>query len=242
MKLKFTLNRPGVTAVTNGPGVATLVNKNARKVLDAARVDWLADDQYRASLGMTDAKPTLDGMTAEVYANTPFWHLFEFGSIRNPPLPGAVPRGDRRRSQVRGGPVTVTLLPNMEGLVNAFLAANSDIKALVGDPARVVTVVPKNPSFPLIRTTQFDDVKVTQRPLWVGTFSLQFDCWADNEYDAWRTAATAQAVLAGIEGVHSRGVVNGIRFGGLRNLPDVDYEPAKARRIFTAFITGHPTA
>lgn len=135
--------------------------------------------------------------------------------------------------------MTVTLLPNIEGLVNAFLQSQPDMTAIIG--TRAVTCVPRNPTFPLIRTTQFDDVKVTQRPLWVATFSLQFDCWADNDYDAWRTATTAQAVLAsGLEGVHSRGVVNGVTFGGLRNVPDVDYDPAKPRRIFTAYITAHP--
>lgn len=135
-------------------------------------------------------------------------------------------------------PVAV-LLPNVEKLVSSFLQADFDMVILV--EGRVYTAIPNTPTFPLVRVTQFDDVKVTQRPLWVAQFILQIEAWGGSNYDAWRIAATTQSVLAErLEGVHSDGTVCGITFGSLRNSPDVSFSPAKPRRLFTAQITAHP--
>lgn len=139
-------------------------------------------------------------------------------------------------------PVAV-MLPNVEKLVSTFLQTDTDMIA-VGTPAlagRVYTAIPNSPTFPLVRVTQFDDIKITQRPLWVVQVNLQIEAWGGSNYDAWHIAATAQSVLAErLVGVHTDGVVCGVQFGSLRNAPDTDYQPAKPRRIFTAQITAHP--
>jgi hypothetical protein len=135
--------------------------------------------------------------------------------------------------------MAVVLLPNVEGLVSTFLQDDPDQQLVTGD--RCYTALPKDKTYPLLRVTQIDDQKVTQRPLWVVTTLLQVEAWGDNQWDAWRAAATAQSVLAArLEGVHSRGVVTGVRFSGLRNVPDPDFTPAKPRRIFTCQVTAHP--
>lgn len=135
--------------------------------------------------------------------------------------------------------MSVTLLPNIEALVSTFLQDDTDMVAVID--GRCYTVIPDDKTFPLVRVTQFDDIKVTQHPQWVVTSILQIEAWGDTQWDAWRTAATAQAVLAArLEGVHSRGVVTGVRFGGMRNVPDPDFSPAKPRRLFTTQVTAHP--
>lgn len=133
----------------------------------------------------------------------------------------------------------VVTLPDLEGLVSTFLQDDPTMAELIA--GRCYTVVPEAKTFPLMRVTLIDDVKITQRPLWIVTGLLQLDSWGNTAWDATRTARTAQGVLAErLEGIHSRGIVNGVRFGGLRNVPDPDYTPAKHRRIFTAEVTAHP--
>lgn len=135
--------------------------------------------------------------------------------------------------------MTVVLLPEVEGLVRTFLEGRTEMVALVG--SRVYTALPKDVVFPAVRVTQFDDIKITQRPLWVVRSSMQVEAWGGTKAQAFTAAATAQACLAdGLEGVHVRGVVTGVTFGAMRDLPDVAYSPAKPRWLFTAYVTSHP--
>lgn len=137
--------------------------------------------------------------------------------------------------------MTVTLMPNMEALVSAFLRAQSEITALCGD--RVYTAVPGNATYPLVRVTQFDDVKVTQRPLWVVRTSVQVEAYGGSKADAFGLASTAQSCIAErIEGVHTGGTVAGVTFGSLRDLPDDSFDPAKPRFLFSAYIIAHPAS
>lgn len=135
--------------------------------------------------------------------------------------------------------MTVTMLPNLEGLVSIFLQHDADMAAITGD--RWYTVIPADKTYPLGRVTLIGDTKVTQRPLWVVTGLLQLETWGATQWDATRAALTAQAVLAErLEGVHDYGVINGVRFGPMRNVPDPEFSPAKPRRILTVQVTAHP--
>ncbi len=136
--------------------------------------------------------------------------------------------------------MSIALLPNVEALVSAFLRGRSEITALIDD--RVYTVLPKGVVFPTLRLAQYDDALVTQRPLWVATSFLQLDAFGGTKADAYTLAATARAVMAAyLPGTHAGGVVTDVRFSGMRDEPDADYEPAKPRWLFTAEITVHPT-
>lgn len=133
----------------------------------------------------------------------------------------------------------VTLLPQLEALVSTFLQTDADMVPLIN--GRCWTILPDIKEYPIMRVRQFDDIHITQRPLWLVTAVLQIEAWADTDYAAWEAASTAMGVLAArLEGVHSRGVVTGVRFGGMRNAPDPEFKKAKPRRIFTAQVTGHP--
>jgi hypothetical protein len=136
--------------------------------------------------------------------------------------------------------MTVTILPNVESLVSVFLAADPDMAAITGN--RWYTDIPTAKTYPLGRVTLAADTKVTQRPLWLVTAVLQIETWGGSQWDATIAALTAQAVLAErLEGIHERGIVTGVRFGPMRNVPDTEFTPAKPRRIFTAQVTAHPT-
>lgn len=82
--MKFTLNHAGVKRIAEGPGVVAMVNRNADRVLAQAKGNSAVDDEYRASLSVQPATVGSDE-PAKVQSSSPFWHLFEFGSIKNPP-------------------------------------------------------------------------------------------------------------------------------------------------------------
>lgn len=143
---------------------------------------------------------------------------------------------------------TVVILPDVESLVSVFLQHDPDVQAAVGTfvsdgapLARVYTALPKDVAFPVVRVTLIDETKMTQRPLWVVTAMLQLEAWGNTQWDATRALRTVQGVLAArVTGVHSRGIVTGVRFGGMRNVPDPEFAPAKPRRIVVAQVTAHP--
>lgn len=84
---RFEPNPHGIHKVGTGPGVIALVNRNAGYVLESARATPDADAEYLRSLGKTPAAVDRDGtVAASVYSDSPFWHLFEFGSINNAPI------------------------------------------------------------------------------------------------------------------------------------------------------------
>lgn len=134
---------------------------------------------------------------------------------------------------------TLVILPNVEALISAFFRTQPELVALVDD--RVYTELPKSPTFPAMRVTQYDDITVTDMPLWVIAAQIQVDSWGGSKHDAWLTASTARGLLSSrLSGEHTLGTVSGVRFGGMRDEPDTDYEPAKPRFYFTASVFAHP--
>lgn len=136
--------------------------------------------------------------------------------------------------------MTVELLPNLEAIVSAFLRQQPEITALIGD--RVYTAIPGGAVYPLVRVNQFDDVKVTQRPLRVVRGSIQIEAWGGSKVEAYLILSTAVACLSGrLEGVQPGGeVVSNVDFGGMRDVPDTNFSPAKPRWLTSAYITAHP--
>jgi hypothetical protein len=113
--------------------------------------------------------------------------------------------------------VAVDLLPNVEALTVHYLLAHSDVSALVGQ--RVVTVLPNNPTFPLVRLFRIGGIPPLRKVL--DEASLQVEAWADRKTQAYTLAATAQAALWDMAGVYAEGVVADVRSTlGLSYLPD----------------------
>lgn len=85
MGFRFIPNPNGIDDLGRSPGIARLVDSASERVLEAARADSQADNEYRRKLDRSPAEPTSNGMTGRVYTSSSLWHLFEFGSIHNPP-------------------------------------------------------------------------------------------------------------------------------------------------------------
>ena len=141
---------------------------------------------------------------------------------------------------------TLTLLPNVEGLVSTFLQDHPDIVALAEDEhapgrSRSYTVLPKAPTWPALRVTQYDDQPAGQRPLHHVAYFLQIDAFGGTKAQAWTLASTARAALAAdLPGTHAEGIVSGVDTRGLSDAPDDTYSPAKPRWMFTAIVYAHP--
>lgn len=136
----------------------------------------------------------------------------------------------------------VILPPNMEALVSAFLRDQDEIADLIGD--HVYTALPKPKAgadlYPLIRVTLLID-EPTGSPLWAIGYDMQIEAFGGSKDDAWRLAATARALLdQRLTGIHPEGVVNGVTNGGMVNLPDDSFSPAKPRYLFTSTVHAHP--
>lgn len=136
------------------------------------------------------------------------------------------------------------LPPNMEALVSAFLREQPEIIADVED--RVYTAIPKpTPDvsvYPCVRVTQLLD-RPAGSPLWGVAFMVQVEAFGGSKGDAWRIASNCRAAIdARLVGEYAEGVVNGSTPGGLLDLPDEEFQPAKPRWLFTSTIYGRPLA
>lgn len=136
----------------------------------------------------------------------------------------------------------IFLPPNMEALVSAFLRDQPELVDLIGD--RVYTAIPKKAVYPCLRVTELDDQPTNGSPLWSLAFVVQIDAWGGSKAEAWTIAQTARALIdARLEGLHpGYGVVNGTTPGGMMDLPDEDFDPAKPRWLFTSTIYARPVA
>lgn len=140
--------------------------------------------------------------------------------------------------------VAIYTAPNFEALTSFFLQAQDELLDYL--PAgRIVTDMTgiKTWDDPAIRVVQFFDAAVTNRPHWLTRASLQVEAFAGagGKHEAFLVAALARACMdARLVGVHSRGVVTDVATFGMQDAPDQTFEPARARWLFTAQVTGHP--
>lgn len=136
------------------------------------------------------------------------------------------------------------LLPNVEGLVTTFLQGHADVIAATPRPSgqeRVVTEIPRNPTWPLVRVHLWDDQPTSQRPLHHVAAYLQVDGFGGSKVQAWRVAETCRMALSReLRGVYDEGVVTGCDVRGLSDDPDDNYTPAKPRFRFDAVVYVHP--
>jgi len=137
--------------------------------------------------------------------------------------------------------VTVTLLPDVERMMSAYLRTKTEVTDLVGQ--NVYTVVPKQAAtkFPFVRLTRITGAPLFSRPLRFDQATIQVDCWGGSKQLAWQTAATIAALLTeDFLGVHDEGVVVNVDINGLQDLPDTTYDPPQPRWLFDAVVTARP--
>lgn len=135
--------------------------------------------------------------------------------------------------------MTVTLLPDVEKVISAYLRSRTEVTALVGD--RIYTEIPKTPTFPLVRLTRVGGAPITSRPLHIDQAIVQVDVFGGPKTQARLLAETCRHVLSEAhEATHTGASVDDVVFGAFQWLPDPSFEPTKPRYSFDAAITVHP--
>jgi hypothetical protein len=124
--------------------------------------------------------------------------------------------------------VALTILPDVEAIVSAYLRSHPDVAALVSD--RVYTRIPRNPTFPLLRLWRIGGAPVYSTPLMLDAALLQIDAFGGSISQTRTLAATAMAALADLPDGHPN--VRGCDFGALASDEDPSYEPPKPRYRF----------
>lgn len=126
-------------------------------------------------------------------------------------------------------------LPDAEQLLVAFLLAQDEIvDAIPHDDhvARVYTVLPEKPTWPLLRLTRVAGSPVVQRPLVLDNPIIQVEAYGGSKKQARDLIELVRSLVAErIDGVHETGVVTAYGFGSLAWLPDNSYEPSRARYV-----------
>lgn len=135
--------------------------------------------------------------------------------------------------------MTVTLLPDVEKLVIGFLLDQDEVTDIAG--TSVYSVLPKDKDWPALRVTRFGGLPVLSRPLHLDAATLQIDAFGGPKRQAWLLAETARAVMAErLPGSHDEGQVTAVNFGAFAYVPDVTFDPAQPRYLFTATVYVHP--
>jgi hypothetical protein len=144
------------------------------------------------------------------------------------------------------------LIPDAEQLVSNYLRATAEVYDLVGVDGdgnkRIYTVIPNDPTFPLVKVVRIGGGPTTSRPLYHDRALLQIDAYGGNKKFAHTLSAMVLAALAdaAFVGVHETddeplGVVSGVEFGAVQRWhPDPDYSPAKPRYLSDLAVHTHP--
>lgn len=135
--------------------------------------------------------------------------------------------------------MTITLLPDVEKVISAYLRSRAEVAALV--EGRVYTEIPKMPVFPLVRLMRVGGEPLTTRPLYIDQALLQIDAFGGPKALARQIAETCRHVLSEAHLTsHSGASVDNVEFGSFQWLPDPTFEPAKPRYSFDVSVTIHP--
>lgn len=142
--------------------------------------------------------------------------------------------------------MTVTLLPNVEAIVVAYLKSRTEVTALVA-ATRIGTRTPPTTTTPWVRVSRIGGPPaVHSRPLWLDSPLVQIDAYGssdanDSQGEARALAETCRAVLAELPTHTVTGaVVTDVSFGSMLRLPDTLVTPARERYVADLTITLHP--
>lgn len=126
-------------------------------------------------------------------------------------------------------------LPDAELLLVDFLLEQEEIvDAIPHDDhvARVYTVLPSKPTWPLLRVTRVAGAPVVLRPLVLDNAIIQVEAYGGTKKAAHDLIELVRALVAErVDGVHDAGVVTAYGFGSLSYMPDNSYEPTRARYV-----------
>jgi hypothetical protein len=133
-------------------------------------------------------------------------------------------------------PPDLRILGDVEFLCVEWLKAHPAVVAEVGQ--RVWTSLPKEPSFPALRLFRVGGAPTIEQHLDVAR--IQVESFALSKYDARFVAATAQAALHVMVGVHDQGVVTAVE-DAIGPIWAPDPPTNRPRYHFDVFVYLHPS-
>jgi len=133
-------------------------------------------------------------------------------------------------------PAPLVKMANAELLVSAFFRADPDVLAAQGDAT--FTVLPSGfKDWPATVVTRVGGTPAFSDPLWIDQPLIQVSCYGGSKSTAYDVAETQRAALAArdrlpftVAGVGRLDCV--LRFGGIRDVPDPSWDPARPRWIW----------
>lgn len=135
--------------------------------------------------------------------------------------------------------MAIRLPVDVEALTIDYLVAHEYMQAIIGN--RIGTEIPDRPVFPLLRLNRIGGAARLEGYQDIARIQLESFALKGAKEIAWRTAATALAVLLApqFRGVHPSGIVSDATLSlGLSWQPDPETE--RARYVFETLIYVHP--
>jgi len=102
--------------------------------------------------------------------------------------------------------MSLPLAVDSEELILAWLRDHASVAAIVED--RAFPAIPPDPTYPLLVVRRVAGRRIVRDRL--DAPRIQIDAYAATKADAWELAATVQAALPELVGVHMQGVVTGV--------------------------------
>lgn len=137
--------------------------------------------------------------------------------------------------------MTLRELPYVGQLCLFFLLAQEEVTAVFDQ--RILIDLEADQTFPAVRISELAG-KISQ-PYWLTSPIVQFECFANDRVTARRGASLCHATLAQrLVGVASYGgvtaTITDADLGGITDLSDSTFVPARPYARFDAVITAHP--
>jgi hypothetical protein len=135
--------------------------------------------------------------------------------------------------------VSVTLRPDAERLVSAYLRAAPELEPLVAD--RIYTAMPARiGAEPFLLIQRIGGSPPFPRPLVLDEALLQLDAYGGTKRQAWTVGETVAQLLGLLPGSYEEEVVSGIEVGELRWTPDETWKPPRPRYLLDASVFVKP--
>ena len=122
----------------------------------------------------------------------------------------------------------LTILPDIEQVLSAWLRAQPELGKLVQD--RVYTAFPRQKGGgPMILVRRFGGQPPLERPLVLDQALVQADCYGGDKAQAWQVAATLRALIG--ERCDGTGTTPTVYVRACRYLPDETYPSPRPRYV-----------
>jgi hypothetical protein len=139
----------------------------------------------------------------------------------------------------------MNLTPDIETVVQEYLASLPEVEAIAGD--RVVLKTPDDTDEPWVRVFQLEAPRAGKSPAdYLIAYYLQLDCYSGTAGELAQASLLMRTVRAALTEMHDHdhdgAVVTGSRIHRARRFPDRDFTPPADRYMITATLWAHAVA